>query len=142
MNKVILTGYLGREPDLKHTSSDMAVCKFCIAVTSGWGDKKKTNWLNCVCFGKQGEALDKFMVKGSPITIEGHIQTGSYEKDDGTKVYTTDIIVDNWEFAMRDKGQGEREIEKQEPTETGVKILDKMAEFSNDQDESEDLLPF
>ena len=140
MNKVILTGYLGREPDLKHTSSDMAVCKFCIAVTSGWGDKKKTNWLNCVAFGKTGEALAKHLVKGSPITIEGHIQTGSYEKDDGTKVYTTDIIVDNWEFAMRDKHKEEEHGDAYVPTETGVKILDKMAEFSNDQDESD--LPF
>jgi len=140
MNKVMLTGYLGREPDLKYTTSEMAVCKTCIAVKTGFGDNEKTNWINCVCFGKSGEALAKYLVKGSPIVIEdGYIQTGSYEKSDGTKVYTIDVIINKWEFAMKDK---RNEEEKRVPTETGVKILDKMAEFNNQEEFEDDGLPF
>ena len=119
MNKVILTGFLGRDPEITTSKSgDMQIAKFSLAVNSGYGDKKKTNWINCTAFGKSAEALGKYIFKGSPITIEGHIQTGSYEKKDGTKVYTTDVIIDQWEFAMRDKHQDEhKETETESATE-------------------------
>ena len=137
MNKVILTGFLGRDPEITTSKSgDMQIAKFSLAVNSGYGDKKKTNWINCTAFGKSAEALGKYIFKGSPITIEGHIQTGSYEKKDGTKVYTTDVIIDQWEFAMKDKHQ--EYSESQVKPSMDIPVLDKIAEA----DDPDSDLPF
>jgi len=114
----------------------MQIAKFSLAVNSGYGDKKKTNWINCTAFGKSAEALGKYIFKGSPITIEGHIQTGSYEKKDGTKVYTTDVIIDQWEFAMKDKHQ--EYSESQVKPSMDIPVLDKIAEA----DDPDSDLPF
>ena len=102
MNKIFMTGFMGRDPEII-TSGELQIAKFPLAVDSGFGDKKKVNWLNCVTFGKSAEIIEQYFFKGSPITIEGHVETGSYEKKDGTKVYTTDFIIDHWEFAMKHK---------------------------------------
>ena len=140
INKIFISGYIGKTPELRYSSNETAICKFSVAVSSGYGDNKKTNWLNCVAFQKSAEAISKYMYKGSPITIEGHIQTGSYEGRDGTKVYTTDIIIDNWEFAMRDKNQGEREIESQ--VSKKVDESEGIDDIPDDFDADESSLPF
>lgn len=101
MNKVILIGNLGKDIELRYTDSNMAVGRFSIALNRGKdkdGNDKETDWVSCVAFGKTAETMSKYLSKGSKVAIEGHIQTGSYEKDDH-KVYTTDIIVDRFEFA-------------------------------------------
>jgi len=100
MNKAILIGNLGKDIELRYTDSNMAVGRFSIALNRGKdkdGNDKGTDWVNCVAFGKTAETMNKYLSKGSKVAIEGHIQTGSYEKDDH-KVYTTDIIVDRFEF--------------------------------------------
>lgn len=100
MNKAILIGNLGRDIELRYTDSNMAVGRFSIALNRGKdkdGNDKGTDWVSCVAFGKTAETMNKYLSKGSKVAIEGHIQTGSYEKDDH-KVYTTDIIVDRFEF--------------------------------------------
>lgn len=99
MNKVILIGNMTKDPEIKYTtgSNQTAVCKFNIAVNSGYGDKKRTDYPTIVCFGKTTENLERYTAKGSKIAISGKIQTGSYEKD-GQKVYTTEVIADQVEF--------------------------------------------
>lgn len=99
MNNVTILGRLVRDVELNETQSGLKVAKFTLAVdrmnkkeleTQG---KQTADFINCVAFGKQADAISAFSRKGGRILINGRIQTGSYEKNDGTKVYTTDVIV-------------------------------------------------
>lgn len=103
MNKVIITNArLTKDPDLAFAKgSGNAICKFGIAVNREF-KKDEADFLNCVCFGKTAETIAQYMQKGSPINVEGSIQTGSYEKD-GRRIYTTDIIVQRFEFVAGGK---------------------------------------
>ena len=104
MNKVILMGRLTRDPDIRYSQNEnsTAVARFTLAV-----DRRKrqntdgntADFINCVAFGKQAEFAEKYMHKGIKMTLSGHIQTGSYTNKDGVKVYTTDVIVEEIEFA-------------------------------------------
>lgn len=99
MNKVFLIGNMTKDHEVKYTTGEKptAVCRFSIAVNSGYGDKKRTDYPTIVCFGKTAENLDRYTAKGSKVAISGKIQTGSYEKD-GQKIYTTEVIADQVEF--------------------------------------------
>lgn len=100
MNQIICMGRLTKDVDLKYTSSQMAVARFNIALDRGKdkdGNSKGTDFPSCVAFGKTAENLERFSGKGLRVLINGHIQTGSYEKD-GIKYYTTDIVCDRVEF--------------------------------------------
>ena len=99
MNQVILTGRLVKDIELRYTPSQVAVARFSIAIDRGKdkdGNSKGADFPNIIAFGKTAEFLEKYVGKGNRISVIGHIQTGSYDKD-GTKVYTTDIIVDKAE---------------------------------------------
>jgi single-strand DNA-binding protein len=101
MNQVILTGRITKEIDVKYTASQMAVARFSLALDRGKdkdGKDKGADFPNCIAFGKTAEALERFSGKGLRVTVIGHLQTGSYEKSDGQKVYTTDVIVDRIEI--------------------------------------------
>lgn len=105
MNKFIVTGNLVRDSELRFIpSTGMAVNKFTIANNEGWGDKKTVNYFNCTAFKATAEAIANYTSKGSKVLIEGKIQLGSYEKKDGSKAYTTDVIVNQIEF-LDPKGQ-------------------------------------
>lgn len=104
MNSVSLIGRLVRDPDVRTTQSGTTVARFSIAIDSGFGDNKRTDFPSIVCFGKTAEICEKYLSKGSQVGVTGRLQTGSYEKD-GTKVYTTDVIADRVEFLQRAKGQ-------------------------------------
>lgn len=105
MNKFIVTGNLVRDSELKFVpSTGMAIAKFTIGNNEGWGDKKTVNYFNCTAFGKTAEAIANYTHKGSKVLIEGKVQLGSYEKKDGSKAYTTDVIVNQIEF-LESKGQ-------------------------------------
>lgn len=103
-NVVVLIGRLTRDPDVRTTQNGTAVARFSIAIDSGFGDNKRTDFPSIVCFGKTAEICEKYLSKGSQVGVTGRLQTGSYEKD-GTKVYTTDVIADRVEFLQRAKGQ-------------------------------------
>jgi single-strand DNA-binding protein len=98
INKVILVGRLGRDPEVSYTPSGTAVAKFSIATSERWTDKgtgekkDKTEWHRITAFGKLGEICGEYLSKGKQIYIEGRLQYGSYEKDGITR-YTTDIIA-------------------------------------------------
>jgi len=96
MNKVFIIGRMTKNAQLAYTANTQkAVAKFTLAVDR---INEGADFINCVSFGKQAENIEKFVKKGNKLAIVGRIQTGSYEKEDGTKVYTTDIIVENAEF--------------------------------------------
>lgn len=110
MNKVILMGRLTRDPEIRYTAGDkaMAIGRFTLAVDrrKKAGEESTADFLNCVTFGKQAEFTEKYLRKGVKMLVVGRIQTGSYTNKDGVKVYTTDIVVEELEFA-ESKGNSE-----------------------------------
>ena len=104
MNRVILMGRLTRDAEVRYSQGDSqsALARFTIAVDRRFkrdGDAQTADFISCVAFGKTAEFFERFGRKGTKFVIEGHIQTGSYTNRDGQKVYTTDVVVDNVEFA-------------------------------------------
>ena len=104
MNKVILMGRLTRDPEIRYSQGEQstAVARYTIAVDRRFrrdGDQQTADFINCVAFGRQGEFAEKYFRKGIKIAITGRIQTGSYTNRDGQKVYTTDVVVEDQEFA-------------------------------------------
>ena len=98
MNKVILIGRLTKDPELRYAAgSGTAVCRFTVAINRQF-KKDETDFINCVAFGKTGETITQYLTKGRQIAVTGSIRTGSYDAQDGTKRYTTEIVVDNFEF--------------------------------------------
>ncbi len=98
INRVIVSGNIGREPDVRATQGGGLVLKFSVAVGERYKDKSgawqdKTEWVSVVVFGRRAEGLAKLLGKGMPVTVEGKLRTTSYEKD-GTKRYSTDVAAD------------------------------------------------
>ncbi len=101
MNKVILIGRLARDPEMRTTAGGTNVTRFTVAVTRTYQDQngeRTADFINCVAWRRQAENIAKYCTKGTQVAIEGRIQTGSYDTQDGTKRYTTDIICDNVTF--------------------------------------------
>ncbi len=106
MNKVILMGRLTREPEVRYSAGDnaMAVARFTLAVdrrrrANSGSDEQTADFINCVSFGRQAEFAEKYLRKGTKLVVTGRIQTGSYTNKDGVRVYTTDVVVEEQEFA-------------------------------------------
>ena len=101
MNKCVLMGRLTRDPEIR-VNNDKTVARFSIAVDRRFkrdGDEQTADFINCVAFGKTAEFVEKYAHKGTKFIVEGRIQTGSYTNKDGVRVYTTDIVVEQLEFA-------------------------------------------
>lgn len=104
MNKVILMGRLTREPDIRYSQGEnaQAIARYTLAVDRRFrrqdGDQQ-ADFIGCVAFGRQAEFAERYLHQGTKIAITGRIQTGSYTRNDGTKVYTTDVVVEEQEFA-------------------------------------------
>ena len=104
MNKVILMGRLTRDPDIRYSAGEnaMAIARYTLAVDRRGRreqDENTADFISCVAFGRAGEFAEKYFRKGLKIVISGRIQTGSYTNRDGQKVYTTDVVVEEQEFA-------------------------------------------
>ena len=103
MNKVILMGRLTRDPEVRYSQGEnaMAIARYTLAVDRRGkkGDDPQADFISCVAFRANGEFAEKYLRKGTKIAIEGRIQTGSYTNKDGQKVYTTEVVVENQEFA-------------------------------------------
>jgi len=103
LNKVMLIGRLGRDPEIRYSQQGLAVVNFSIATSEFWTDKntgdrqEKTEWHNIVVFGKQAETCEKYLSKGSQIYVEGRLQTSNYEKE-GQTHYMTKVVVSNFQF--------------------------------------------
>ena len=103
VNKVILIGNLGKDPELKFTPSGQSVCTFSLATNERYTDKSgqkqsKTEWHNIVAWGKTGETLSKYFHKGDSVYLEGKITTRSWENKEGQMVYRTEIVVSQFTF--------------------------------------------
>ena len=98
INKVILIGNLGRDPEVRYTQSGKAVANFTVATSESWRDRQtnemqeRTEWHRVVCFDRQGEVAGEYLRKGSKVYIEGRLQTRSWEQDGQTR-YTTEIVA-------------------------------------------------
>lgn len=124
MNSVNLIGRLTADPKMSYIGgSQMAICKFTLAVDRN-GKDKGADFPRITVFGKQAETCEKYLAKGRQVGIVGRIQTGSYEKSDGTRVYTTDVIADRVDFL----GGGER-AEKQESLADTFEAIDESVPF-------------
>ena len=103
MNKVILMGRLTRDPDIRYTQGEnsMAIARYTLAVDRRYRKEgeQTADFIGCVAFGKQAEFAEKYLYQGIKIVITGRIQTGSYTNKDGQRVYTTDVVVEEQEFA-------------------------------------------
>lgn len=103
INSVILVGRLTKDPELKYTSNNNAMCSFTLAVDKRVNGEKQANFINCKVFNKQAENLCQYQSKGSLIGVVGVIDTGSYQNKQGQTVYTTDILVNQITF-LQSKG--------------------------------------
>ena len=98
MNKVVLMGRLTKDPELRFAAgSGKGVCRFTVAINRQF-KRDESDFINCVAFGKPGETISEHFAKGNRIALTGNIRTGSYEAQDGTKRYTTDVVVESFEF--------------------------------------------
>jgi len=115
VNKAILVGNLGQDPEIKYTQSGMAVANFSMATQEKWekdGNKQeKTEWHRIVAWGKLAEICSEYLKKGSPVYIEGRIQTRSWEDKEGIKKYTTEIVANSMQM-LGSKPAREREEDK------------------------------
>ena len=114
VNKVILIGNLGKDPELRYLPSGQGVTKFSLATGSRWKDKEgqwqdRTDWHNIVAFGKTAEICNEYLKKGRQVYIEGRVQTRSYDDRDGNKKWITEIIAQTMQMLGR-KDEGEEEI--------------------------------
>ena len=104
MNKVILMGRLTRDAEIRYSQgeSSIAIARFSLAVDRRFrrdNEEQTADFINCVAFGRTAEFLERFGRKGTKFVLEGRIQTGSYTNKDGQRVYTTDVVAENVEFA-------------------------------------------
>ena len=108
VNKAILIGNLGKDPELKHTPTGQAVCTFSLATNEKYTDKSgqkqsKTEWHNVVAWGKTGETLSKYLHKGDSVYLEGKITTRGWENKEGQMVYRSEIVVSQFTFLSSKK---------------------------------------
>ena len=99
-SKTTIIGRLGRDPQLKTAKSGTQVCSFSVAVDTGYGNNKKTDWYSATAFGKQAETCAQYLKKGSLALFEGTVHLGSYQKD-GKDVYYLDLAVNNVTFLSK-----------------------------------------
>ena len=104
MNKVILMGRLTRDAEIRYSQgeSSTAIARFSLAVDRRFrrdNEEQTADFINCVAFGRTADFLERFGRKGTKFVLEGRIQTGSYTNKDGQRVYTTDVVAENVEFA-------------------------------------------
>jgi single-strand DNA-binding protein len=103
VNKVILVGHLGADPDMRYTPSGQGVCELRLATSESWNDKngqrqERTEWHRIVVWGKRAEVCSKYLAKGRQVFVEGRIQTRTYDDKDGIKRYMTEIIANDVQF--------------------------------------------
>lgn len=101
LNKLIVIGRLGQSPKLAKTKNDKVICTFSVAVDSGFGEYKTTDWFNCSCFGAMAEACAKYLQKGSQVYLEGSIHMRTYKGKDGTEKSSMDYAVSDVKFLSK-----------------------------------------
>ena len=123
VNKVILVGNLGKDPELRYTPSGQAVATFSLATNRRWKDKEgqmqdQTDWHNIVTWGRQAEIAKEYLKKGSPIFIEGRIQYRAYNDRDGNKRNITEIVAQSLQMLGRKGAEAAPEVPEETEVET------------------------
>lgn len=123
MNKAILLGRLTRDPDVRYTQGEnsMAIARYTLAVDRRFKREGEQNadFITCVVFGKGGEFAEKYLRQGTKICVSGRIQTGSYTNREGQKVYTTEVVVEEQEFAESKSSQESRNVDEERHPKAG-----------------------
>jgi len=122
VNKVILVGNLGRDPEMKSTNNGLQIAKFSLATSEKRNDEEQTEWHNVVAFGNQAEIAGQYLKKGSKVYIEGSLHTSNYEKD-GEKRYRTEITCRNFQFL---------DSKPQEPRQETLRPAEEVEDFTDD----------
>jgi single-strand DNA-binding protein len=119
MNKVILMGRLTKEVEVRYTQSNTPVASFSLAVNRRFSKEKETDFINIVAWNKTAEFCQKFFKKGQQVAVVGRIQTRNYEKEDGTKVYITEVVAEETYFAdsKKEESQANNEFKNRMPEE-------------------------
>lgn len=141
MNKVIIKGNICNYLELRYTQSNIAILKFNVAVSRNFTKEdgtRESDFISCVAYKTTAENIQKYFDKGSGILVCGRIQTGNYEKKDGSKVYTTDVIVEEFDFIDK---KGSQETTQKEVKED--KFDNAFEEFGKEHDDDLNMeLPF
>ena len=147
MNKVILMGRLTRDPEIRYTNGEnaTAIARYTLAVDRRFkrqGDEQTADFINCLVFGKGAEFAENYLHQGTKIVASGRIQTGSYTNKDGQKVYTTEVVVEEQEFAeSKATSQQNTSSQTSAPTRPEPKAAGGDG-FMNIPNEIEEELPF
>lgn len=137
MNKVILVGRLTRDPEIRYTSgqNQTAVGRYTLAVDRRYkkeGDEQTADFINCVTFGRGAEFAEKYLHQGTKIAVVGRIQTGSYTNKDGQRVYTTDVVAEEQEFAESKAAASQRNTnDSQHVNNNGLGVPDPTTQADN-----------
>ena len=149
MNKVILMGRLTRDPDVRYTQGDKSMCiaRYNLAVDRRTKREGSDNadFIPCVAFDKNGEFAERYLKKGVKIAVTGRLQTGSYTNRDGVKVYTTDVIVEEQEFAeSKNSGEASKKTQGEQKPQSAPKPQEEAGidGFMNIPDGIDEELPF
>jgi single-strand DNA-binding protein len=150
LNKVMILGRLGQDPELKYTPSGAAVCNFSVATTETWTDKsgqkqERTEWHRIVVWGKLGELCNQYLSKGRQAFVEGALQTRSWEGKDGSKRYTTEINAKNVQFIGGQASAGKGDFQRNEMNQEapmGDNALNQDYNVSTDANFTADDIPF
>lgn len=124
MNKWLGMGRLTRDPEVRVTAGaePMAIARFTLAVDRRFAkEEQKADFISCITFGKKAEFVERYLKQGTKIAVEGRIQTGSYTNKTGDKVYTTDVVVEELEFA-ESKAKDSQEAPKPAPDNGFIKV--------------------
>ena len=147
MNEVHLVGRLTKKPEVRYNANNVAICRFNIAIDRPKAKDKEeseTDYPTCVCFNNMAVNLAKYQDKGGLIAVSGRLQTGSYEKEDGTKVYTTEVMANRIQFLSSKNSRGEQESEQQSGTQNDTKSdteVDRYSQMSTTTVMNEDYNP-
>ncbi|MCB9095842.1 MAG: single-stranded DNA-binding protein [Halobacteriovoraceae bacterium] len=145
INKVMLLGRLGQDPELKYTPSGAAVCNFSLATSETWNDKssgqrqEKTEWHRVVCWGKTAELCNQYLAKGRQVFLEGRLQTRSWDDKDGNKRYTTEIVASNVQFIG---GRNDTATMNDSPNMGGASHAEESFDIKADDSFAADDIPF
>ena len=146
INKVILIGNLGKDPEIKHTASGAAIVNATLATNESWKGKdgerqERTEWHRLVFFGKLAEIVGEYLTKGSQIYVEGRIQTRTWEDNEGKTRYTTEIVGNNMQM-LGSKGGSEQSESAPEPRQAAPRKTQQAAPTGKADPEFDDDIPF
>ena len=145
MNKVILSGRFTRDPEQRMMSNQTEFSRFSLACQSSYVNKdgeRDTEFINCVAFGRTAETINRYCKKGAMIVAQGRIKNNSYDAQDGTKRYTTDVVIENFEFTVGAQNKNGQVQVQNTSVSQPAPVSDPYAEFGNEFVLDESQLPF